>query len=77
MLEFLESKLSEYEQLPAVGIEGRHSALSTFWDTIIQNGFWVDFSVADARGAIPHESLLSNKEVIAYMNSVSDDTIKL
>ena len=71
MLELLESKLSDYEKLPAVGVAGRNGALSTFWDEVIQNGFWVEFSVADARGTIPHAELLSDKEVIACSNSVS------
>lgn len=72
MLSFLESKRSEYERLPAIGVEGRHSALSTFWDAVIQDGFWVEFSVADARNTMPHESLLDDREVIAYFNSVSN-----
>ena len=72
MLEFLESKLPEYQRLPDIGEQGRCTMLNAFWTSVIDSEFWHKFDLEAVRATFREESIMSDDEVIASMNTVSN-----
>lgn len=71
MLEFLKSKVGDYQALPSTNDLGRIAKLDEFWQSVINDRFWVQFDLDSVRTATPGGSAMSDDQVIADTNSVS------
>ena len=70
-LEFLQSKVADYEALAGMSKAKRRDSLEKFWHAVITNGFWVKFDLGDVRGTVPGHPSMEDEEIIAAVNSVS------
>ena len=71
-LQFLQSKLADYEALANFSGDKRRNALSTFWHSAINAGFWVKFDLNDVRTTVSGHASMKDDDIIARQICCSD-----